>query len=186
MHLEKILKEESFTEIYQIMEQSFPKCEIRTYEKAIKLLNNPRYYIYAARKEDRSICGFISSWHFEKFIFVEHFAVLNDMRGGGIGSRMMREYLGQNKLPVYLEVEAADTAITKRRISFYQRLGFILTDFGYIQPNLQKSDQKVFLNIMGYPYGPTKSEFDKFKEVLFSQVYGCINAGRKNAYGTKL
>lgn len=177
MQLEKIWSKQDFNAVYRIMEQSFPKCERRTYEKACELLLNPGYHVYAVREKSGGICGFIASWNFDGFRFVEHFAISENMRSNGIGSKMMGKYMTLSRFPVCLEVEAADTETAKRRIGFYRRLGFILNDYGYIQPNLQDSDRKVLLKIMSYPYGLRKPEFLMLKEVLRTQVYGMKRKG---------
>lgn len=171
MKMERIVDPMDFSAVYRLMEQAFPKCERRTGEKARALLAYPKYHIYAVRKEG-AICGFISAWDLDDFRFVEHFAVAGEMRGAGIGSRMMRIYLRQSRRPVCLEVEAPDTEEAVRRVSFYRRLGFRFNDFGYVQPDLQDTDRKVFLNIMSYPDELTESGFMKIKNVLFPRVYG--------------
>lgn len=171
MQLEQILNPGDFPAVYRLMERAFPKWERRTCEKERALLSHPKYRIYAVR-EKGEICGFISAWDFDDFHFVEHFAVSEEIRGAGIGSRMMRIYLFQSRMPVYLEVEAPGTEEARRRVSFYRRLGFRFTDFGYIQPNLQDTDRSVYLNIMSYPDELTESGFLKIEEILFSQVYG--------------
>lgn len=160
-----------FSMVYEIMRQAFPIAEIRTYEKAYSLLNNEGYKISVIRDYKNRIGGFIAVWDFDKFLFIEHFAVSKRIRGAGIGSEMMKEYLNQNKKPVIIEVEGQETRDAKRRVEFYRRLGFTLSKFGYMQPTLQSTSQELYLKIMSYPSGITEDEFYNFKKIVFSQVY---------------
>lgn len=172
MQLTALCKEE-FDQVYQIIEQSFPQSERRTHKDAFALISNSKYHIYVARNENGAIDGFIAAWNLDDFYFVEHFAVSQAIRGGGLGSKMMKTYLKQcAPLPVYLEVEEAHTEIAKRRIRFYERLGFVLTQFGYTQPRLQHVEQNVFLNIMSYPYDLTQADFTTARNQIFRHAYG--------------
>lgn len=172
--MEKILKAldvKEFSMVYEIMRQAFPDAEIRTYEKAYALLDNQNYQISVIQDYENNIGGFIAAWDFDEFRFVEHFAVSKRIRGAGIGSEMMKEYLNQSKKPVFIEVEGQETRDAKRRVEFYQRLGFFLSKFGYMQPALQNTLQELYLKIMSYPSGITEDKFNDFKRVVFSQVY---------------
>lgn len=172
MQMEQIQRQEDFQKVYDIMAQSFPPCERRTYEKAEQLLLLPEYHIYTLRGEDGAPCAFLAAWQFEQFRFVEHFAVSRQMRGAGLGSRMMRAFLLQKNLPACLEVEEPVSETARRRVEFYKRLGFVLTNFGYIQPNLQKSQDQVSLKMMSFPHTLSSAEFESVKQMLFARVYG--------------
>ncbi len=174
--MKKILKNldaRDFPMVYEIMRQAFPNTEIRTYEKAYDLLGNRDYQISTIHNGD-NIGGFIATWDFDKFRFIEHFAVSKRIRGGGIGSEMMKEYLNQSKKPVFIEVEDKETTDARRRVEFYQRLGFSLSKFGYPQPALQDTPQMLHLKIMSYPSSITEEKFLHFKRVVFSQVYKTV------------
>lgn len=172
--MKKILEDldvKEFSMVYGIMRQAFPDAEIRTYEKAYALLDNQGYQISVIQDYENHIGGFIAAWDFVKFRFIEHFAVSKRIRGAGIGSEMMKEYLNQNKKPVIIEVEGLETRDAKRRVEFYRRLGFSLSKFGYLQPALQNTSHELYLKIMSYPSDITEDEFHNFKRVVFSQVY---------------
>lgn len=167
----KNLDVKEFSMVYEIMNQAFPNTEIRTYEKAYALLHNPGYQISVIHDSENHIGGFIAAWNFDKFRFIEHFAVSERIRGAGIGSEMMKEYLNQSKKPVFIEVEEQQTKDAKRRVEFYRRLGFSLSKFGYMQPALQNTSQELYLEIMSYPSAIMENEFYDFKSVVFSEVY---------------
>ena len=102
---------------------------------------------------------------------MEHLAVSREFRGDGIGGQMMREYIQQSVKPVVLEVELPETDIAKRRIAFYQRLGFQLNGFAYRQPPMRKGHGWYPLMIMSFPSSLTEEEFEPIKKKIYREVY---------------
>lgn len=164
------MKTTEFSSVYQIMEASFPAAEFRNYEEASKLINFSNYEVWVI-EEEKKIQAFIAVWKLRNCNFVEHFAVNSFIRGGGLGTKTMKTYLEQTELPVIIEVEAIDTEIAKRRIDFYKRLGFILSDVKYIQPPLQKASEDVLLQLMYYPASIAKENLLAMKQDIFQTVY---------------
>ena len=60
---------------------------IRDRQKA--LLDNDLYTIYALY-DGIKLKAFISVWEFDKFAYVEHFAVSPEYRNGGLGAKMLK------------------------------------------------------------------------------------------------
>ncbi|MFQ9951418.1 MAG: GNAT family N-acetyltransferase [Clostridium sp.] len=154
-----------------MMEEAFPKEEIRTYEGQLNLLENPYYWLKRKMDEEGNLTAFLAVWEFEEFSFVEHLAVSREFRGNGIGGLMMREYIQQSVKPVVLEVELPETDIAKRRIAFYERLGFQLNDFAYQQPPMRKGHGWYPLMIMSFPSSLTEEEFEPIKKKIYREVY---------------
>ena len=71
-----------------------------------------------------------------------------------------------------LEVEPPEDELTRRRIAFYERNGFIYHDFAYMQPALSKGQNTIPLKIMTTGDKLDKTAFEEIKELLYSQVYG--------------
>lgn len=166
------LEEKEFKRIYKLMEASFPIEEIRTYENGLMQLANPNYRILVSKNEGDKISGFIAEWDLGSILFLEHFAVDQVIRGLGIGSKMMEAYLKQATKPVMIEVEDDATDIGKRRIGFYRRAGFHLSEFGYNQPILRGNSKKeIPLKIMSFPEKLTKESFLDFKSEVFIKIY---------------
>lgn len=159
------------------MECSFPVEEVRPRENAIAQLEDPRYTIWTLQNTADQILGFIAEWDLGANLFLEHVAVDQTRRGAGIGSEMMAAYLAQAEKPVVIEVEAEKTKINQRRIGFYQRLGFQVSEFGYDQP-VYRGDmsKKIPLKLMTYPKPLTADGFETFKKQVFTQIYKIINA----------
>lgn len=166
----RLLKNEEFPFLYQLMQQSFPPSEFRSYEGEYSLFGYPNYQVLVAESEG-VIQAFIAEWLFDTFHYVEHFAVNPSSRGKGLGSNILRSYLSTTKLPVVIEVEAADTVEAKRRIAFYERLCFKQSDIEYLQPHLQYSPHDVLLRLMVHPVDVTKEELLLMKECIFDGVY---------------
>ncbi len=166
-----LMKTDEFPAIYNIMVESFPKCEIRSYKKAQQLLNNP-YYRIIVIQDPKRISGFMAIWEFPSFNFIEHFAVRKGMRGLGIGSKALDEYIKISNRPLVLEVEAFPTEEAKQRIKFYRRLGFVENELAYLQPSIEKGQAHPPLKIMSCPSPIPKKSYKNIKAALFSKIYG--------------
>ncbi|MNC01984.1 hypothetical protein D3C75_493490 [compost metagenome] len=161
----------AFDEIYTIMEASFPVSEIRTRSGQKALLDNPNYRIYTEQDAAGRIIAFLAAWEFPLLRFVEHIAVNPATRGGGIGCKLMNSYLARSDKPVLLEVEPPAGELEQRRIGFYERLGFHLNPYDYVQPPLRTGQPDLPLRIMTYPQPIRKSEFQLYREILYTEVY---------------
>ncbi|MDN4086117.1 GNAT family N-acetyltransferase [Paenibacillus polymyxa] len=167
-----MINEHDFSEIYAIMESSFPASECRTFEAQKALLKHPSYRIITEKNEQGNIVAFLAGWKFAHFRFVEHIAVDSRIRGGGLGQKLMGRFISQSNQPVVLEVEPPVDEWSRRRIGFYERLGFHLNHFEYVQPPLREGQTDLRLQIMSYPGALSEQEFTPFKEILYTEVYG--------------
>lgn len=170
--MDDIVNDTEFDRAYAIMKASFPNIERRTYAGQKALLNDPRYRLLTETDDEGDLLGFLAAWEFPAFRFVEHIAVDPDTRGGGIGGRMMTAFLAVSPKPVVLEVEPPETELQRRRVGFYERFGFLLNDYAYLQPPLQAGQPDFPLKLMSYPRLLTDAEFDTCRETLYKHVYG--------------
>ena len=161
------INETDFPEIYRIMQASFSDDEYRPYDEQLALFEEPEYRIYYMP------AGFLAVWEFESFIYIEHFAVDPSLRNSGTGSAMLKELVIQYQKPICLEVELPEDELTRRRIGFYERNGFVFNEYPYIQPPISKGKSPVPLRIMTYRSEITREEFQKMKEILYRRVYKC-------------
>lgn len=160
-----------FDEVYTLFDKAFISAELREYEKMKDLFQQESFIIYGWF-EDLKLVGAITVWEFEDFIYLENFAVCASMRGRGIGAKILKELqtIYFNKV-IVLEVEQPTDDIKKRRISFYQRSHFILNSYGYIQPPLRISTEKVHLLLMTYPNVLNDEMYMNIKNQIFHVVY---------------
>lgn len=161
------INETNFPEIYRIMQASFSDDEYRPYDEQLVLFEEPEYRIYYMP------AGFLAVWEFESFIYIEHFAVDPALRNSGTGSAMLQELVKQYQKPICLEVELPEDELTRRRIGFYERNGFVFNEYPYIQPPISKGKSPVPLRIMTYGSAITQDTFEEMKRVLYQRVYKC-------------
>ena len=164
------INETDFPEIYRIMQASFPDDEYRPHEEQLALLKEPESRIYYVP------AGFLAVWEFETFTYIEHFAVDPALRNSGTGTAMLQELLSssqytQKKKLICLEVELPEDELTKRRIGFYERNGFVFNEYPYMQPPISKGKSSVPLRIMTYGTAISEETFEKMKQVLYRRVY---------------
>ncbi len=167
--LVKITKNE-FDKVYEILEQSFPLSERRTYQGQKQLLNKDYYKIYALKENDE-IKAFIAVYELESFLFIEHFAVEDRYRNQGLGGLILRELSSIYDKQVILEVEKPESEIAKRRIEFYKRNGFYYNEYHYIQPALNEKSSAIELKIMSTKSRLDKTEFEIKRELIYKNVY---------------
>ena len=168
----QLLTPDQFDSIFSIMEKSFTKDEYRTYEGQKALFEEPAYRIYGQVDEKSGkLNGFLSAWEFEPVVFFEHFAINPELRNGGIGGAMLREIVGSLKKQACLEVELPDNELASRRIGFYQRNGFYLNSYSYVQPAMAAGRNPVPLKIMTTKQPVSQSEFEQIRDLLYRRVY---------------
>lgn len=142
-------------QIRELYHSSFPTEERREWASLVSLADiDPRFTLFAVVTDEADPAGFITRWDFGKFAYLEHFAVNQALRGGGVGARALKTLTEMTPKPVVFEVEpdddpTHDCEIAKRRIGFYKRNGFALhTDFHYIQPPYTAGQQAIRLMLM--------------------------------------
>ncbi len=120
---------------------SFPEEERRPWEQILlepsTTLRGPfLHLLLIAKGVFERFAGIITTWHFDEFNYLEHFATMPTLRGCGIGSYTLLCLTSGFNGPWVLEVErpSDDTPMAARRIAFYERNGFHLLDYDYIQP----------------------------------------------------
>lgn len=156
-------------EIWGIYINSFPENERRSYKNQKEIMNNPLYFIKPILKDN--LIGFIATWELSKFTFIEHYALKDDERGKGYGTKFLENFVNQNRKLIILEVEIPNTKDAMRRIEFYKKLSFHLNEFEYYQPALNENTSKIPLMIMSYPYKLKKEQFISIRDELYKQVY---------------
>lgn len=164
------LASEDFEEVWNIMEESFPVNERRSRAGQEELLKDSYYHLYGycQRKE---VVAFLAVWEFETFIFVEHFAVKHTYRNDGLGAGLLKKFLSQCSRPVILETELPTSELNERRIRFYERNGFLLNPYEYVQPALSEEGKAIPLRIMSYPRRLAVGEYETMRDLIYRRVY---------------
>ena len=162
---------EDFADVWKIMEASFPPNERRTKEKQEELLTKEKKYELFAAKQEERLLAFLAVWHFEKFTFVEHFAVDKNARNGGLGAAMLQELKKKTPQKIILEVEPPEDEMKERRIAFYKRNGFSYNSYPYMQPAMNEDTEAIPLKIMSTEGELDEDGFLEVKDVLYTQLY---------------
>lgn len=123
----------------KIFLSSFPENERRPFASMHHLmLHDSRVHMerVVMRQEGEPECvGMLVWWDLESFVYVEYLAIDPAYRGRKIGEEVMSALLMAQQRPVILEVEPPVDDLTRRRVSFYNRLGFNLCPDPYEQPS---------------------------------------------------
>ena len=158
--------------VEKIYNASFPEVERRAFSLVLDLLRKDgRFRMYALLNNNEYV-GFINSWRFDSFSYVEHFAIDESARNGGIGAKAMSLFLESQDCPVVLEVELPTDDMSKRRIGFYERLGFVLDDHKYFQPPYRVGEGFLEMRIMHNGLLHVEHDFVIVQKTLHKNVYG--------------
>jgi len=158
-----------FKSAWEIYESSFPSDERRNLNQQTELLKNPLYKFFAAY-DNGSIVGIIGTWQIVDFVFIEHFAIKEGLRGTGLGTSLLNAFIPGKR--VVLETERPVNDTTRRRIGFYERLGFKLNTYNYTQPAYSPDKKPVPMFLMSCPETLSESEFVGIRRLLHTVVYG--------------
>ena len=117
------------------------------------------------------LLGLLTTWHFEEFIYIEHFAIDPTLRSQGYGSEALKAFIHEHGKPIVLEAEPPTDAFSIRRIRFYERIGLTLYDFPYMQPAYTEDSHPVELRLMGTLDTET-TPLPLVSQILHREVYG--------------
>lgn len=153
-------------------EASFPTNERRDFALLRELVKESPYFRMYALFRGKTYVGFLTAWGFETFVYIEHFAIDEAARCGGIGAEAMRLFLASTALPVVLEVELPTDELSRRRIGFYERLGFVLDTHPYFQPPYHPGDEPLEMHLMYVGDVKMEERFEPISKQLHREVYG--------------
>lgn len=152
-----------FEQAWSLYKKSFPPEERRQLRTQKKIMDNLSYH-FELIIDDGSFVGINLWWGFDSLRYIEHLATLPKLRGKGYGRRILDDFTSASAIPVLLEVEYPDHDISRRRIQFYRRAGFILNEYPYTHPPYKKGGNRVSLLLMTHPDAITGNELKYFLE----------------------
>ncbi len=62
-----------------------------------------------------SFIGFISFWEFKDYLYIEHFAINNEIRGKGYGSTILNKFIKSTPKTILLEIDPIIDDISNAR-----------------------------------------------------------------------
>jgi len=150
-----------FNRAWRLYKESFPVDERRRLGSQRRIMQRSMYH-FDVIMDHHFFIGILLWWDFESVRYVEHLAVVQHLRGMQHGEHILKRFLSESDLPVWLEVEPPDNELRHRRIGFYRRVGFTLNEHAYTQPPYEKNSQPVPLLVMTYPEAITESDIRFF------------------------
>lgn len=170
---ENPLSDALFSELFEMLEYSFPEDERRDFSDQLEKSKMPEFRTMTL-SESGKVLGFLNFWELADFVYLEHFAVDKNLRGKGLGSELIRKLseICTGKT-IVLEAEPPElNEFSARRIEFYRRLGFHTNPFPYKQPPYHKGGKPVELVIMSRPLPLSESDFNEKISEIYRRVYG--------------
>lgn len=167
------LKNKFLADAAALYEAAFPEDERRATDEFLRLIGDGgRFHVDGFTDGNGRFAGFMSYWTWPDFRYIEHFAVDASMRGGGIGARMLRQFIDSDPRPVIIEVEPPSAGeMAARRVGFYERAGMRLSDAAYTQPPYGEGRKPVELRLMTCG-GITLTAGDERIARIRREVYG--------------
>lgn len=114
--------------------------------------------------------GLVALWQFDTFVYLEHFAVSEQLRNKKIGERAMKLLCNNIEKPLILESEHPVNEMAERKLGFYKRQGFQILDDEYIQPAYGGDKQPVNMLLLGNTMF-SKEEIATIVSTIKSKVY---------------
>lgn len=170
MHLERLSDKNCylFDGAIRLYESAFPIEERRDMDELNRMLKKEDYHVDFIMDGDK-FQGVMLYWETEKFIYLEHFTTLPEVRNHGVGARALDLLKAKGKT-ILLEIEPPIDQITTRRYAFYSRNGFIMNEHHHIQAKYHVGDDDLELKIMSYPKAVPHEEYLQFQQYMTQEI----------------
>jgi len=156
-------KDEHYDLAWQLYIDAFLSDERRDDIAQMSIMQKSNYH-FEVVSIDEQVAGILLWWLFDGIVYIEHFAIAFNQRGRGLGHELLRSFIIRQQPEVLiLEVEPPVNENNKRRISFYESLGFHLNSYDYYQPPLKQGGLSVSLKLMSYPDLVDEIELESYK-----------------------
>ncbi|MBQ8703889.1 MAG: GNAT family N-acetyltransferase [Bacteroidales bacterium] len=152
-----------------LFEEAFPEQE-RPPFSILRQRDAGKFHFLVAENGDEPV-GILTYWTFDELIYVEHFAIAEELRNQGLGKAVFLNFLSQQTEQVVLEVELPNTEEADHRVEFYASMGFYHNPQPYVQPSYHHDGRTVPMIIMS-KYELDDDEFNEIRTLLYREVYG--------------
>ncbi|NVJ53306.1 MAG: GNAT family N-acetyltransferase [Campylobacteraceae bacterium] len=157
-----------FNKAWQLYLNSFPEIERRTLKEQEEILNDKNFKMSCYIK-DELIISIVFFWKINVknkiYTFLEHFAVNKQLRGQSFGTKILQEFIEKNK-NIVLEIEPIVDEITKKRLRFYERFGFVVNSHEHFQIPFRKDAIELKLLLMSQKNTLSKQEYKELYESM--------------------
>ena len=152
-------------ELYRL---SFPYHEQREAASQAEILGWDAYHFSAIFEGDQFL-GLMLYWDTEKFLYVEHFCIVQEMRGKRYGEKALEELKRLGK-PVILEIDPPVDEISIRRKGFYERVRFVENPYPHNHPAYHMGCHPHRLVVMSAPEALSGALYEEFAGYLNNVV----------------
>ncbi len=150
-----------------LFESAFPEAERPDFDDLEKRPSN--FHFMVATNDDEPI-GILTYWTFEEFVYVEHFAIDEELRNNGFGKAVFLNFMTQHGGQVVMEVELPHDETSEYRVEFYASMGLYQNPYDYYQPSYHGDDRTVPMMIMS-KMELDDDEFEEMRKILYKEVY---------------
>lgn len=162
---------EQYNYIEQLMVDTFPPNEYRPLSELRKYTDSREYFHMNIIENGCNSIGFIAYWDFEKFYYIEYFAMDSNLRNKGYGTETLQAFCHKLNKPVVLEIELPNTEDSIRRKEFYERNHFVAWSNEYFQPPFREEDGLLPVMICCYGNLTPEIDFELVKHQIHAEVY---------------
>lgn len=155
-----------------LLHSAFCADERRDDDELTKMVNSVVIFGFNAIMVNGEWAGLLTVWNFGRFMYVEHFAVIDALRGRGVGAQVLAKLKEVSGVPIILEVELpGSSADADRRIAFYERAGFRLQEMDYVQPPYAIGKKEVPMRLMSIGFDERSISLDDVVSSIRKHVY---------------
>ena len=166
----KLIEKKDFEYFFKNFKKDFPFAERRNKKDSKNIFKNPHYCAEFIIENNLNI-GYICYWNFDDFIFIEHFAILEEFRNNGKGSFFLQYFKSSKCKNIIFEIEPPTRGIKKRRYEFYKRNGFYMLNIDYFQPSYHKNGKPFKLSLMTNNNNLTTNTIETYVKIIKKEVY---------------
>lgn len=152
----------AFDAIYSV---SFPVFEQRTKGQQQLAFASSQYHLDGYWDEDELI-GFIAYWAFDRYIYVEHFAIKPGIRGCGYGGQILVDVKQRIGKRILLEIDPVTDEVSAARLHFYELHGFALNLYAHTHPAYRQDYEAHPLVILTTEGTISEDEYLQFRHDL--------------------
>lgn len=167
----RLLTEEPRYTMHAIIDDSYAAELQAVGQKPKANSQTPTANSQGLKANSQKLLGLLTTWEFDDFIYIEHFAIDPTLRSQGYGSEALKAFIHEHGKPIVLEAEPPTDALSIRRIKFYERIGLTLYDFPYMQPAYTEDSHPVELRLMG-TIDTEATPLTDVEQQLHREVYG--------------
>lgn len=162
-------------QVWRLYNESFPQYERRRISSHTRACEDNDFHTYIV-VENGNLLALLFYWTYDRTIYIEHIAVNPLLRGRSIGSRLLSGFFEQHPgTDIILEIDPPVDDISRRRLAFYERLGFKNSGRVFRHPSYRRGGTGHDLLVLSYPEVPTDEQYARFMEYVIDKVLKYID-----------